>query len=695
MNLCKKYIAKPGDYLVESSGGFGKSTSLKHLAKFLTSTSESKGKNTDGKTQGKKQVAVYIPVNDLNYIDSTNILFACLKKYFSSQVTDKAIIEMIGHTKDTTEYVFLLDGMNELNNQEVNGQTRMDYLCKDIKCLMEYPNVHVVISTRRADIMPETFRKMFRILRFQPFSDKNIRKYLNMQETDDLPQHLMKILSNPMFLKLFKKIYQRQPLVALAVTNKFELLELYFKQETELHREGMGDHAAEVRGYLLESVLPYIAFQVESALLENRFYEEEQHLDDTVREAFNQTREDRPENTSFETVYEMLQMNLGVVDERNIFVHELLRDFWAVKGFRLEANKGECEKIETFLVSLSEALEYRKTKKEKELARRAKYLDLGDFLYSMERAGLEKTLRRCGMKPDKKCVLRTLDFVQELSGVYDDLGEGKEAAEIGWIAKGCLSRVGETFSIYERAERMNFIYYSIKWDIKAGNEEKNKKILNYILEARKEVEKIPEEARDIQLNDLYGRVLSNTGAFFFRLKDYDEARKWHLLAMEYKKRHCTAGAVVRSYQTLMSDAYHLGDPLEGYHYYKEAWEELCQGRTLEQCLLLEDHRFPEDMIERVMGNEILLLDMYSGKTDRAEEDGKEEITEEIIEEIIGELPAQIMYVYTSATGYQRNNVRLIKSLKGKLEGLVECKKLQERKELMIVVEEYMEKCENI
>ena len=101
------------------------------------------------------------------------------------------------------------------------------------------------------------------------------------------------------------------------------------------------------------------------------------------------------------------------------------------------------------------------------------------------------------------------------------------------------------------------------------------------------------------------------------------------------------------------------------------------------------------MIERVMGNEILLLDMYSGKTDRAEEDGKEEITEEIIEEIIGELPAQIMYVYTSATGYQRNNVRLIKSLKGKLEGLAECKKLQERKELMIVVEEYMEKCENI
>ena len=69
-----------------------------------------------------------------------------------------------------------------------------------------------------------------------------------------------------MFLKLFKKIYQRQPSVALAVTNKFELLELYFKQETELHREGMGDHAAEVRGYLLESVLPYIAFQVESAI---------------------------------------------------------------------------------------------------------------------------------------------------------------------------------------------------------------------------------------------------------------------------------------------------------------------------------------------------------------------------------------------------------------------------------------------
>ena len=36
-------------------------------------------------------------------------------------------------------------------------------------------------------------------------------------------------------------------------------------------------------------------------------------------------------------------------------------------------------------------------------------------------------------------------FYQELSGVYDDLSQGKEAAEIGWIAIDYLEQIPETY----------------------------------------------------------------------------------------------------------------------------------------------------------------------------------------------------------------------------------------------------------
>ena len=48
MNLIERYLSKPGNYIVEAGGGYGKSTSLKYLAGFLK----------DRQVNGKKELAV-------------------------------------------------------------------------------------------------------------------------------------------------------------------------------------------------------------------------------------------------------------------------------------------------------------------------------------------------------------------------------------------------------------------------------------------------------------------------------------------------------------------------------------------------------------------------------------------------------------------------------------------------------------
>lgn len=85
MNLLQKYLSDPDNYIIESAGGFGKSTQLKHLCTGIRAESGSRD------FDGKKHLAVYIPMNELNYMAGTpGIVFEYLKRFFSHQVTKEA-----------------------------------------------------------------------------------------------------------------------------------------------------------------------------------------------------------------------------------------------------------------------------------------------------------------------------------------------------------------------------------------------------------------------------------------------------------------------------------------------------------------------------------------------------------------------------------------------------------------------------
>ena len=690
MNLLQKYLSEPDNYIIESAGGFGKSTQLKHLCTGIMAESGSRDFG------GRKQLAIYIPMNELNYIAGTSgIIFEYLKRFFSNQVTKEAIEEMIRSTQDSTDYLFVLDGMNEVNNYEVrNGQTVFDFICKDIQCLMSFKNSHIVLSTRKIESIPEELREKFKLLRFQQITNERIRAYLHLKETDMLPGHLSNLLVNPMFLKMFGRLYSRRPELAIHITNKYELLELYYKEEIALHKDKQEDHSLAVRKYVLDSVVPYIAFYVELGLLKKQ-YEEEKDLQTLTGEAFEQYPP--AEEISLEAVYKMV-LNIALVSEKLQFTHEILRDYFAVKGLKMIGEAGGYEPVEAFMQNLVKWLEYRKTMKEKDLHRRTRFLDVADFLYSSEKNRLAQTFLRYSIRPEEKRMDIAQSFYQELSGVYDDLSQGKEAAEIGWIAIDYLERIPETYhSIYERAEKMNFLFYSVKWAVTLEDDDTNKRCLDYIMRAKMKLEDIPLEGRDAKTHDLYGRVLSNIGAYYYKIgseerkrnrkqesyKTFAEAESWHLQAMEYKKKYCTVAAVIRSYQTLMQDAYWQDDPLKGYEYFKSGWREMYPDRTVEDCLLFEDYRFPEECIERALGCEQQILTQNADYPKAL----KEEITEQI--------PAQIEYVYMAATGHARNNMKLIHSLYQKLKLFEDCEWIQKRQSVQKVVEEYQKKCKSL
>ena len=695
MNLLQKYLSEPDNYIIESAGGFGKSTQLKYLCTGIRAESGSMD------FAGRKQVAVYIPMNELNYMAGTpGIIFEYLKKcFFSNQIAKEAIEEMIRSTQDNTDYLFVLDGMNEVNNYEVrNGQMVSDFIYKDIQCLMSCINVHIVLSTRKIESIPEELREKFKVLRFQQITNERIRAYLHLKDTDMLPGHLSNLLVNPMFLKMFGRLYSRRPELAIHITNKYELLEHYYEEEIALHKDKRKDHTLAVRKYVLDCVIPYIAFYVELGLLKKQ-YEEEKDLQTLTGEAFEQYPP--AEEISLEAVYKMV-LNTGLVSEKLQFTHEILRDYFAVKGLKMIGEAGGHEPVEAFMQNLVKWLEYRKTMKEKDLHRRTRFLDVADFLYSSEKKRLVQTFLRYGIRPEEKRMDIAQSFYQELSGVYDDLSQGKEAVEIGWIAIDYLEEqipetVPETYhSIYERAEKRNFLFYSVKWAVTLEDDDTNKRCLDYIMLAKEKLEGIPLEYRDAKINDLYGRVLSNIGAYYYKIgseerkrnrkqesyKTFAEAECWHLQAMEYKKQYCTVSAVVRSYETLMQDAYWQGNPLKGYEYFKSAWCEMYpDDRTVEDCLLFEEYKFPEEFVERVLGNEQQLL--------------VQDFPEELKEEITEQIPAQVEYVFTAATGHARINRKLIYSLYQKLQLFADCEWIQKRQSVQKVVEEYQKKCKSL
>ena len=57
----------------------------------------------------------------------------------------------------------------------------------------------------------------------------------------------------------------------------------------------------------------------------------------------------------------------------------------------------------------------------------------------------------------------------------------------------------------------------MKWAVTLEDDDTNMRCLDYIMRAKMKLEDIPLEGRDAKIHDLYGRVLSNIGAYYYKM----------------------------------------------------------------------------------------------------------------------------------------------------------------------------------
>lgn len=675
MNLIERYYSEPGNYIIEAGGGYGKSTSLK----YLTNISFEREKHE------KKEIAVYIPMEDLNFQKKRpGILFDYLKQFFSYEVTEKALLDMILNSRESIDYLFLLDGLNEIHNYEINGQTVIDYICNDILHLLKCENVNIIISTRSAEILPEKVKKFFKLLVLQALSNEVVSYYLGLENLMGIPGHIREMIKNPMLLTIFKKIYKCVPKQALAIDNKYELFELYIKQELEIHtHEIYSDHLELVREEVIEKVLPFMAFRVENILLEKE-NSNEKNMAELLEEAY--LKNYCQDNVNFKLVQDIVK-SLEMLDENLCFKHEMLRDFFAAKGFVQIGQNAHGEELFSFLDRLVYWLEYRNN--QKDLPRRTRFLDLADFIYSVFKSDLAKELQAFGLQNEERILCLAESFYQELAGVYDDLSNGEQAAQIGWIALDYLKISEQYFSPFIAAQKYSFLYYVVKWD-----KNEDKKCYDVIIRAKEILDQIDQSHHDWKYHELYGKILSNIGSYYYKLgserKEYGDQEKsndifrkaeiWHLKALDYRKKYCSVSMLASSFRTLMSDAYQLKDYVQAYRYYCEAINVLSPKYSLEENLIFKKTVIPEDLVERALGSELEIL--------------KENSSGQLNEEIKKNLSAQIHYIYEKSIESGRKNLKMLESLGTKLDLLKECKLIRADKDLLKVIDEYLKRCKS-
>src|SRR5699024_9502136 len=172
--------------------------------------------------------------------------------------------------------------------------------------------------------------------------------------------------------------------------------------------------------------------------------------------------------------------------------------------------KGCGEEVASFLERLTDWLEYRND--QRDLPRRTRFLDLADFLYSIFKSDLMKAMRSFCVQPEKRILCLTESFYEELSGVYDDLSNGEEASKIGWIALDYLKISERYLSPLIAAQKYSFLYYVVKWD-----KNEDDKCYEVILYAKKILDQMDRSQHDRKYHELYGKVLSNIGSYYYKL----------------------------------------------------------------------------------------------------------------------------------------------------------------------------------
>ncbi|MBR6770049.1 MAG: NACHT domain-containing protein [Lachnospiraceae bacterium] len=677
MNLLEWYQENPGSYHLMGAAGAGKTTSLQYMSReLLKQEYQLKG--------GAVIVPIYLKMAELNTrrIEADALYNYIGSKYFETctpEVLDRMFAESVDY-----RFVLLLDGANEVLNHTTNGvQSVYSILENDIHQLLAHPCVDIIVTTREnGEIFNGSFSALFQRLYLCPLNRWQILRYMGTEESNfDNSQEEM--VSNPMLLRMFRRVYNYDRARAVNLKNKYQLMKEYFSLDVELKQEKERiDDIIKVRRYILEQILPYMAYETECWLLG------EEQSEPSYEEVLDGAMEKAAKCGYHKEVIQRVLQMMDLVGENLIFSHDLIREYLALEEWNRRVACRE-KGVEDFLKQVISQIQYQGTS---DLTRRTRHLDLAELFIGCYETGLIDRLKEAGSESENARIL-TQSLYQEIAGVYDDLGRqyGTRAMEYGWKAVGLLEGMRMEDNL-EMAEKLNFLFYcTLK-----GKKESSEDPLKLLNQAESLVKVYESQENDEKQRErvyrLHGKIISNKGAYYYSENygnDLEEAIRWHKEALDYREKRKLKNDVYQSYRTLMSDYWKIQDYKTSYNYYQKLLEGMLSNLGTEEKKLtkLSEYRalgYGEvrglaSVVERGMGSELGLLKQSLEEKERAE-----------IEE---ELCAAIPYVFEEFSDSSRRSDRdTLKSLKDKLDKLQD---LAHREELKIVVQDYLKKCKEI
>lgn len=267
-------------YLI-GEGGIGKTTALYSI---MNSAYENQSKAcTD-------QIPIYIELSRANsskdFDDgSSHFIINSILSLFSSSFGTKEDVEkqLLGlfsnRSTEKPEYVLLLDGLNEVSREELEGDRIVEMISREIRYIIKnYENVRVILTSRTKESL---LNDKAMVLYLSGIKPETIEEYLKTAELSQTRidgvkknKQLMALLRIPLFLTLYTEVKSEGDMLT-----KGEILHAFFAQKRQslysergrasMIKDELDDENSKLLGptpimicFLLDFVVPTIAWHM-------------------------------------------------------------------------------------------------------------------------------------------------------------------------------------------------------------------------------------------------------------------------------------------------------------------------------------------------------------------------------------------------------------------------------------------------
>ncbi len=613
MNFIELYDKNKGNYIIEAGEGYGKTTVLKTMYNRYRERLQCGEDNV---------IPIFIRLADVNledddFVQAGIIARSIIKKYYdinADGVKPDKIRSMI--RKDSEHrYLILLDGLNELyNNRRISEMNVIQHFTNELMGtvdgvrFMDCPNLDIVITTRKIlksqlrcvleEFKQETDYRNFKVVHFAKLT-------VDLNENEKLRE----LLQVPMLRAVYEEIKENEQAAERfqEIETKFDLLECYYDHEMIQNRtlKLCNPRDMLVENVLNSGILPILALYVEGAMLHSIVDGGEVYrrlCDNSDGNAMERLLQEiyidlgLEENKIREEINRTIRaLNmLQILDDKLQFRHDMIREYWAAKGFRwcIERTTGEDKHSEKLVQFLEDLCEFTYRGESYDPQRQTMHFSMLESLISMYRGNLfDKSLtdnvKLIIGKNYKKLIFM---LVFQYTSILDDENNRQAAAEYAWKLYDYIEQDSDVLpeDVYEKANILNSIGYCannyIIWrdaskfinctQVDRRKEEEKQKNGEIIISLHKDALKLAKECKLGSLerdkrNRFIGKTMNNIGACYYGAyyRNYKKALKWHEEAKRFRQENKID--LTASYRCIASDYYQMLDFSNAYRIYTE------------------------------------------------------------------------------------------------------------------------------